>query len=63
MFIKVDDLMNGNEFLWTKGKFLVRQSHMQEMYERFETTGSADVETVSGNDYNINNSNTIQFNL
>ena len=38
--MKVQDLDTENEFLWNKNKFLNRQVHMQQMYQRFEEGGS-----------------------
>jgi hypothetical protein len=32
------DERSGNEFQWTKAKFLNRQVHMQEMYQKFDET-------------------------
>lgn len=36
--VKMVDEMTGNEFHWTKAKFLNRQVHMQEMYKEFDET-------------------------
>jgi len=40
IYIQVCDKLTSNEYLWTKAKFLNRQSYMQEMYGTFEHTGS-----------------------
>ena len=32
------DEVNGNEYHWTKAKFLNRQVHMQEMFQKFDET-------------------------
>ena len=39
MYVRMYDLENQNEYLWNRNKFLIRQSHMQEMYNQFEETG------------------------
>ena len=40
VYILVYDKVTDNEYLWTKAKFLNRQSYMQDMYGTFEHTGS-----------------------
>ncbi|KAI0215595.1 hypothetical protein LSAT2_032357 [Lamellibrachia satsuma] len=40
VYVKVQDLDTGNEFLWNKNRFLNRQVHMQQMYQSFEEGGS-----------------------
>jgi len=40
LYVLVYDTSTKNEYLWTKAKFLNRQSYMQEMYGTFESTGS-----------------------
>ena len=43
--VSVRDHENGNEYLWTRNKFLNRQVHMQELYQQFDETG--EIPTVS----------------
>ena len=46
--MRLVDLETDNEFLWERNKFLNRQCHMQEMYQKYEETGSIpDVEQVT----------------
>jgi hypothetical protein len=40
LYVRVIDEETGNEFLWSKAKFLTRQSHMLDMYTEFESTGA-----------------------
>ena len=40
MYVLVYDKQTYSEYLWTKAKFLNRQSYMQDMYSTFEYTGS-----------------------
>jgi len=40
LYILVYDKLTDHEYLWTKAKFLNRQSYMQDMYGTFELTGT-----------------------
>jgi len=39
LYVLVYDKLTNNEFMWTKAKFLNRQSYMQDMYGTFKNSG------------------------
>ena len=43
VYVLVYDKLTDNQYLWTKAKFLNRQSYMQDMYGTFEHTGSVPI--------------------
>lgn len=58
------DLLNDNEYLWERNKFLNRQSHMQEMYRELEETGQIPtLAKVGGTNHymKLNSLKTLQF--